>query len=322
MRIQKILAAISISLSLAACGGGGGGGGGPSDNGRLRVVSETNVTSATLDAIESNVVKNVTAGSAVYPQDTNNNSITKNADNKSLDLSFNNGFSAVSMDITNPGTFKKVTLSDGTYFYVGRAEGTKNNISFNSGALNTSGASTLKHELVLGGKSVGLQYSDFGVWRMDVVHNGDVTNGVGALVYDGLNLMQTPAMIAIGNSKTAGYALSGAPQTFTGAAVAVASNGEYDIAAAKNATVYGTARLTITPTAGTGLSSGNTLELNFANFYKFTFSNLQTKGVNLGASSGEISTPLSNSLTITDTGNNTGIDFDLGSFYTQSAANC
>jgi hypothetical protein len=74
--------------------------------------------------------------------------------------------------------------------------------------------------------------------------------------------------------------------------------------------MHGSATLTVIPYKGDYSSSENKLVLDFADFYTFTFENLDVRGSNTGAP-GSISEGYAN-FTVRDNGNKTGIEFAAG----------
>jgi hypothetical protein len=211
--------------------------------------------------------------------------------------------------------FTRVVLSGKNVLYVGDTE---KEVPFN-GTLSLGGDTitvddtlTFNHKLVMGGMGQGLKYSDFGVWAVNLSLDSPVSGLSGT--YDGLDYTIAANWSGGQATRKSGWNANYSEAKFTGAAVAVASNGKFESGEAKSATVYGTAELTLKPSsANSSLSSSNKLVLDFVDFYKISFDNLTLYSATHDTSPGRfVATVGVTGLDIKNNGNTTGIELAEG----------
>ncbi len=152
----------------------------------------------------------------------------------------------------------------------------------------------------VGGKKMGLEFADFGMWKTTSTFTGTI-NGVNAdrtLMHDPENLTDEMR----GSGREAYFTANAGTASYTGNAMGVVREvaaGGGDDAAGTGAEIYGTASLNL----DLATRKAN-LDLNFANFYNFAFGNLALR------SNGSFEDTDTSTLTKTVQANTTGIDFD------------
>ena len=261
-------------LGLAACGGGGGGGSGGAKNnfptvalrdGNLTAVSgSTNITSNGSDKLATTQQRQTNYGSS----------------NQS-------GGNIPGYTVTQ--TSDRIILNyNGVQTTMEFADDFKAGNKFIQ-AIKNSGTDTT--DLVaLGGKKLGLQYSDFGIW-MHATNSATLANGSPRI-----------DMIPFFIGNDANRATTGFNNTFAGTVVATA----FDAIQGKSENVSGSASISFSVASNT-LTAITTL--NFDDFYKFVFTKDSTIDANGKFASSNGSTPV----TVTNNGNATGINFSTGS---------
>ena len=226
--------------------------------------------------------------------------------------------------------FNKLTSPSGS-FYIAQKSRTVNfpNYPFQSNYLDIrrgfqnyrfdlyGRSATVENTLVLGGKQMDLEFADFGIWAIRYRVEGELIDiNSPAMTRNGYDNTRTHAIV-IGSQPSSGFgATTPGEIVFTGTAVALATNGLTQNHEAHSQIVYGTARLTLNPLGlGVTSSAANQLELDFPDFYRFTFSNLQLNG------NGSISGGASLGLSIEDRNNKTMINFGATENYMWSPMN-
>lgn len=159
------------------------------------------------------------------------------------------------------------------------------------------GTFTSTEIIEVGGKTLGLQYADFGMWKTIINYNG--SGGV-------ITRMNEPEILDDMENRAyrAAFTAGTGTESFTGNAMGVvrAHNSAYsdDVAAPLGAEVYGTASLDVNLT-----NLRATLDLLFPGFYDFSFTNLSVDR------SGELDEiDRTTQLSVTNNGNATGINLN------------
>lgn len=241
---RSVLAAIVLAcLSLCACGGGGGGGGG----------------SGLSDA---EVFAFVPADGEVI-RDGGGISVTKTAGGLQLKVDGSGGLDPVfhrTVSFSTARDFKE----EGNYFTAqktGAARQFKGEATEGYGDIR--GQAAITDKIYLGGKKLGLEYSEFGIWQVSLGLNGKVD---GHEVNEELQVGAYTFHAGDDQHKRGFNEVSG-QASFTGRALGQAFDETPDVSTAVN--VFGTAKLDMD--LGAGGATGS-LALDFDNFYKFKVS--------------------------------------------------
>lgn len=184
-------------------------------------------------------------------------------------------------------------------YYLSSLESTKDFNNSNSGNVNIDGTVTMVDTIYIGGKKLGLSYSEFGGWAAS-------TNIKGTGSYLGIPLpinttTQDMEGMWLGNdSAKKSFDGVAAAQDFTGNAIAVAYENNENSLDAKSALVTGSATISVNPAN----LAATTLKLDFTDFYSFTLSNIEV------LSSGAIAATDSSAISVVeDMANSSGINF-------------
>jgi len=339
--MKKILLPLFV-IFLASCaggssnggggnGGGGGGGGGNrpgggSDGGSYPTFpTEPLEYDNVLDLFSSGqqvgdvLVSLGIGGRTITITDNNTITFTTNNPSPSDELFFN---TSRELDISR---FNKLLGPGNTGFYIGSNSHEITGLTQTSWLANiwlengslvtprfdlTGKTAVIEDTLILGGKALGLQHTEFGIWNMSRRIEGHLVSTTTNYNQNGYFDNDTRVFTLSSSPKTAFAQGMTGMATFKGAAVAVASNGLQGSDALKTQTVYGFATLTL-DTSKTGYNiPANILVLDFPDFYKFTIE--QVTNLNTG----QVGDGYINS--VENNGNKTGINFDgapLGSWY-------
>ena len=233
----------------------------------------------------------------------------------------------------NISDFQRLLGPANTQFYIGRTDRKNVNLTDTAWHTNVVGGTgpngstrwfniegktaVADDTLILGGKAVGLQHSDFGIWNTQRRIEGYLVCSINGLSQEGWFDSRTVAFRT--SLDTSAFLPTGMTGTriFTGSAVAVASNGMYGSSQLRTQTVFGSAELTIDLSqVNMGASALNSLVLDFPYFYSFSFDVSHRNG-NVGISTGGTRNVGllggGSVLSIENTGNRTNISFDGGS---------